>query len=65
MNIKEWWYSMTNPVNAKELARRELEDARRSYLTHKTHQDYYTALVTDDNQRIARLEKYLEEPKGE
>ena len=60
--IKAVWQAVTHPPKAKELASKELENARRSYLEHKTHQEYYSNLCSFETQRIARLEKYLEEP---
>lgn len=60
--IKAVWQAVTHPPKAKELAAKELENARRSYLEHKTHQEYYSNLCSFETQRIARLEKYLEEP---
>ena len=58
--IKRIWLAVTNPPAAKTLAAKELENARRSYLEHKTHAEYYSTLCSFETQRIARLEKYLE-----
>ena len=58
--IKRVWVAITHPPKAKELAAKELESARRSYLEHKTHAEYYSTLCSFETQRIARLEKYLE-----
>jgi hypothetical protein len=58
--IKRIWLAVTNPPSAKTLAAKELENAKRSYLEHKTHAEYYATLCSFENQRIARLEKYLE-----
>lgn len=58
--IKRIWMMITNPPAAKTLAAKELESAKRSYLEHKTHAEYYATLCSFENQRIARLEKYLE-----
>lgn len=58
--IKTVWQAVTHPPKAKELAAKELENAKRSYLENKTHAEYYATLCTFENQRIARLEKYLE-----
>ena len=60
--LKRIWLAVTNPPSAKSLAAKELENARRSYLEHKTHAEYYSTLCSFETQRIARLEKYLEEP---
>jgi hypothetical protein len=58
--IRRIWVAITHPPKAKELAIRELENAKRSYLENKTHAEYYATLCSFENQRIARLEKYLE-----
>ena len=58
--IKRIWLMITNSPSAKSLAAKELENARRSYLEHKTHAEYYSTLCSFETQRIARLEKYLE-----
>jgi len=63
--IRRIWVAITHPPKAKELATRELENAKRSYLENKTHAEYYATLCSFENQRIARLEKYLEEPLPE
>jgi hypothetical protein len=58
--IKNLWQYVTHPPKAQELAAKELENAKRSYLANKTHAEYYATLCTFETQRIARLEKYLE-----
>jgi len=58
--LKQIWALITNPPSARSLATKELESAKRSYLEHKTHAEYYSTLCSFENQRIARLEKYLE-----
>jgi len=63
--IRSLWQFFTHPPKAKELAIKELENAKRGYLEHKTHAEYYATLCSFENQRIARLEKYLEEPLPE
>lgn len=60
--LKAIWAAVTKPPTAKALAIKELENAKRSYLEHKTHAEYYSTLCSFENQRIARLEKYLEDP---
>jgi hypothetical protein len=62
--IRSLWQFVTHPPKAKELAAKELENAKRSYLENKTHAEYYATLCSFENQRIARLEKYLEEPSA-
>ena len=58
--IKAAWQAITHPPKAKELAAKELENAKRSYLENKTHQEFYASQVTFELGRIAMLEKYLE-----
>ena len=60
--LKRFWMLLTNPPSAKSIAIKELENAKRSYLEHKTHAEYYQNLCTFETQRITRLEKYLEAP---
>ena len=57
--IKTLWQYFTYPPKAQELAARELENAKRSYLVNKTHAEYYATLCTFETQRIKRLEQYL------
>jgi hypothetical protein len=58
--IRTLWQYITHPPKARELAAKELEDAKRSYLVHKTQAEYYATLCSFETQRIARLEKYLD-----
>ena len=58
--LRRFWMLLTNPPSASVLARKELESAKRSYLEHKTHQEFYASQVTFELGRITRLEKYLE-----
>ena len=58
--IRTLWQFVTHPPKARELAAKELENAKRSYLENKTHAEYYTTLCSFETQRIARLEKYLD-----
>lgn len=57
--IKQIWEYIVSPPKAVDLAYKELESAKRSYLEHKTHAEYYSNLCTFENQRIKRLEQYL------
>ena len=63
-NIKQMWLLITYRPQAKDLAIKELEEAKRSYLQNKTHAEYYTVLCNFETQRIKRLEQYLEEPSA-
>ena len=54
-----FWETIAHPPKADILARRELEKAKRNYLDHQTHLEYYTSQVNFERQRIARLESYL------
>ena len=58
--IKQLWVLVTHRPKAKDLAVKELEDAKRGYLVHKTQAEYYTVLYNFEMQRIKRLEQYLE-----
>jgi hypothetical protein len=58
--IRAIWQYVTHPPKAQELAAKELENAKRSYLANKTHAEYYATLCSFETQRIARLEKYLD-----
>ena len=57
--IKQLWVLITYRPKAKDLAVRELEDAKRSYLINKTNAEYYAVLCEFETQRINRLEKYI------
>ncbi len=58
--IKQIWIMIVNPPSARSLALKELESAKRAYLQSKTHAEYYATLCSFENQRIIRLEKYLD-----
>jgi len=60
--LKYIWKLLTYRPLAKDLAFKELENAKRSFLENKTHAEYYTVLCNFETQRIKRLEQYLEEP---
>ena len=53
------WQAINAPTKHYVLAAKELENAKRSYLEHKTHAEYYSTLCTFETQRIKRLEQYL------
>lgn len=57
--LAQLWYSLTNPPLANELACRELEEAQRQLLYYQSNQEYCTAMVQRESDRIARLTKYL------
>lgn len=58
--IRTLWQFVMHPPKARDLAIKELENAKRSYLENKTHAEYYATLCSFETQRIARLEKYLD-----
>jgi hypothetical protein len=58
--IRTLWQFAMHPPKARDLAAKELENAKRSYLENKTHAEYYATLCSFETQRIARLEKYLD-----
>ena len=47
-----------------EMARKELEQSRKAFLTSKTHTEYYAAQVDFESKRIKRLEDYLADIDG-
>lgn len=57
--IRSMWDALTSPPKAMDLATKELENAKRSYLENKTHSEYYSTLCSFESQRIKRLELYL------
>lgn len=57
--IRSMWNAITAPPKAMDLAIKELENAKRSYLENKTHSEYYSTLCSFESQRIKRLELYL------
>jgi hypothetical protein len=60
--IKQIWKLITYRPLAKDLAFKELENAKRGFLENKTQAEYYSTLCNFEAQRIKRLEQYLEEP---
>lgn len=60
--IQQLWKLLTHRPSAKDLALKELENAKRGFLENKTQAEYYTVLCNFETQRIKRLEQYLEEP---
>jgi len=58
-NIRKFWHFISAPPKHYDLAARELENARKSFLEHKTHSEYYSTLCSFEEQRIKRLEIYL------
>lgn len=57
--IRNIWMMIVNLPSSEVLAKRELENAKRSYLENKTHSEYYQTLCSFESQRITRLSKYL------
>jgi len=57
--LRTIWEILAHPPKADVLARRELENAKRNYLSAQTSLEYYTSQVNFERQRIARLEAYL------
>lgn len=57
--IRSVWQYITQPPDHIQLATKELANARKGYLEHKTHQEYYSTLCSFESQRIKRLEQYL------
>ena len=61
----EIFKKITKRQSDTEMAAKELLNAKRNYLEHKTHQEYFMSQCSFELQRIARLEKYLEESKND
>ena len=57
--LKNIWIAITHPPKAKDLAAKELEDAKRAYLEAKTHAEYYSTQCSFETLRITRLEAYI------
>ena len=50
--------------DSTDMARKELEQSRKAFLTAKTHTEYYAAQVEFESKRIKRLEDYLADIDG-
>lgn len=50
--------------DSTDMARKELEQARKAFLQSKTHTEYYAAQVEFESKRIKRLEDYLTDIDG-
>ena len=50
--------------DSTDMARKELEQARKAFLQSKTHTEYYAAQVEFESKRIKRLEDYLADIDG-
>lgn len=50
--------------DSTDMARKELEQSRKAFLTAKTHTEYYTSQVDFETKRIKRLEDYLADIDG-
>ena len=57
--IKQLWIKVAYQTKALELAKRELESAKRGFLEAQTHREFYDAQVQFERGRISRLEAYL------
>ena len=49
---------------AIDMAKEELENAKRAYLQNQTHAEYYQAQVEFEESRIARLIRYIDAIEG-
>ena len=49
---------------AIDMAKEELENAKRAYLQNQTHAEYYAAQVEFEENRIQRLFSYIETIEG-
>ena len=62
--IRNLYNKLLGAPDSTEIARKELEDSRKAFLTAKTHTEYYTAQVDFESKRIKRLEEYLDDVDG-
>ena len=62
--IKNLYSKYLGSPDSTEMARKELEDSRKAFLTAKTHTEYYTSQVDFEAKRIKRLEDYLGDIDG-
>ena len=62
--IKDLYNKFLGAPDSTEMARKELEQARKAFLEAKTHTEYYTAQVDFETKRIKRLEEYLTDIDG-
>ena len=62
--IRNLYNKLLGAPDSTEIARKELEDSRKAFLTAKTHTEYYTAQVDFESKRIKRLEEYLADVDG-
>jgi hypothetical protein len=62
--IKNIYNKYLSAPDSTEMARKELEQARKAFLEAKTHTEYYTSQVDFETKRIKRLEEYLNEIDG-
>lgn len=50
--------------SALEMAKEELENSKRAYLQNQTHAEYYAAQVEFEENRIGRLQGYIDTMEG-
>lgn len=62
--IKNLYGKYLGAPDSTEMARKELEDSRKAFLTAKTHTEYYSSQVDFEAKRIKRLEDYLADIDG-
>ena len=62
--IKNLYSKYLGAPDSTEMARKELEDSRKAFLTAKTHTEYYASQVDFEAKRIKRLEDYLGDIDG-
>lgn len=59
--LREIYESIFHPPKHNVLAARELENAKRHYLSYISSKEYYDSLAKFEAARIKRLEEYLKE----
>lgn len=58
--LKRLFYELWDEPAARVAARRELEDAKRMYLSNQTAAEYHTQMNIVYRNKIKRLEEFLE-----
>ncbi len=62
--IKRMFYALWDEPAARVMARRELEDTKRQYLSNQTAAEYHTQMNAVYRSKIERLEKFLVQEEG-
>jgi len=64
MNLRTWLYNIWPAPTPKELAARELDEAERKLLEAHTGQEFAASIISYNQTRIKRLNKFLASQGG-